>query len=339
LAMAQARHASGRDLLRSIVAGFEVMHRVGTATLHSPEKRGFHAPGIVGPFGAAIASGVLMGLDSDRLTQAMGIAGSLGAGLLAFSKAGSGGMVKRLHMGRAAESGILAAQLAAGGYEGPDTVLDGTFGVLEAYCNDHDATLLTAGLGSTWQTSSLAIKSFACHITAHIPVHMLRSLMAQYGFAGNDIAALRLHVSDKVLSHHTSRQPGDIMQVQYSVPYVVAVAAYRDPADPASFRADAISDADIKRLAELIVLEPQRDIGGKRGPTELKITLRDGRQLEDAATSFLGCPDQPLNTDQLRAKFLVLTKDRIADPERLFDSLMSIGNNADVSSLWKTGAR
>src|SRR5262245_54747199 len=126
LAMAKARGSSGRDLLRAIVAGCEVMFRIGTATRHTPEKRGFHAPGLNGPFGSAIACGTLMGLSASQLTNALGIAGSLGAGLLAFSKAGRGGMVKRLHMGRAAEAGVLAAQLAADGFDGPDTVLDGT---------------------------------------------------------------------------------------------------------------------------------------------------------------------------------------------------------------------
>ncbi|HSE75493.1 MAG TPA: MmgE/PrpD family protein, partial [Dongiaceae bacterium] len=165
LALAQARHASGKELIRAIVAGCEVMFRIGTATLHSPEKRGFHAPGLNGPFGAAIACGSLLGLSAAELTGALGIAGSLGSGLLAFSKAERGGMVKRLHMGRAAEGGVLAAQLAADRFEGPDTVLDGRFGMLQAYCDDSDPALLTAEIGTQWKILTLCLKPFACHIT------------------------------------------------------------------------------------------------------------------------------------------------------------------------------
>jgi 2-methylcitrate dehydratase PrpD len=334
LAVARAVGASGRDLLTAIVAGFEVVYRIASATLHTPEKRGFHAPGVVGPFGAAIASGLLMKLPADRLTHALGIAGSLGGGLLAFSKAGQGGMVKRLHMGRAAEAGVLAAQLAADGYEGPETVLDGAFGMLEAYCNEHDAARLTADLGAKWHTDLLALKSFACHVTAHAPVHMLIALMRAHRFAGDDIAAMTLGVSDKVLSHHTSRAPTDIMQVQYSVPYTVALAAYRDPTDPASFSADSIADPKIRRLAELIVLEPAAARDGKRAGAQLAVTLRDGRRFEDAAQSFPGCSDQPFSARQLRDKFTALTRASGADCGRLFEALNGIGDVEDVAALW-----
>lgn len=338
LAVAQARRASGRDLLTAIVAGFEVLYRIGSATLHTPEKRGFHAPGVVGPFGAAIASGLLMGLPVDRLTHALGVAGSLGGGLLAFSKAGQGGMVKRLHMGRAAEAGVLAAQLAAGGYEGPETVLDGAYGMLQAYCNESDVARLTADLGAKWQTDSLALKSFACHVTAHAPVHMLRALMRQHTFTGDDIAELTLRVSDKVLSHHTSRKPTDIMQVQYSVPYTVALAAYRDPTNPASFSADAITDPDIGRLAEAIVLEPAAKTAGKKAATDIVVTLRDGRRLEDSAESFPGCQDQPFSATQLMDKFRALAGGG-AEAENLFQSLSTIERMADVSALWTSSGR
>ena len=335
LAVAQAQRASGRDLLTAIVAGFEVLHRIGSATLHTPEKRGFHAPGVVGPFGAAIASGLLMRLSAERLTHALGVAGSLGGGLLAFSKAGQGGMVKRLHMGRAAEAGVLAAQLAADGYEGPETVLDGAYGMLDAYCNERDVARLTAGLGKTWLTETLALKSFACHVTAHAPVHMLRALMRQHAFAGSDIAALTLRVSDKVLSHHTSRRPTDIMQVQYSVPFTVALAAYRDPTDPANFSADAISAPDIRRLAEAIILEPAAKNVGKRAATDIVVTLRDGRRLEDSAESFPGCQDQPFSAAQLQDKFRALAGGRGVDVDGLFGALTSIESMANVSTLWE----
>ncbi len=334
LAVAQARRASGRALLTAIVAGFEVLHRIGSATLHTPEKRGFHAPGVVGPFGGAIACGLLMGLSAERLTHALGVAGSLGGGLLAFSKAGQGGMVKRLHMGRAAEAGVLAAQLAAGGYEGPETVLDGAYGMLQAYCNESDVARLTADLGARWLTETLALKSFACHVTAHAPVHMLRALMRRHAFAGGDIAALTLRVSDKVLSHHTSRQPTDIMQVQYSVPYTVALAAYRDPTNPANFFADAIADPDIRRLAEAIVLEPAAKTAGRKAATDIVVALRDGRRFEDSAESFPGCQDQPFSAAQLQDKFRVLAGGSGVDADGLFAALTRIETAADVSALW-----
>jgi len=337
LAMARARRSSGRDLIRAIVAGCEVMFRIGTATLHTPEKRGFHAPGLNGPFGSAIACGTLLGLSADQLTNALGIAGSLGGGLLAFSKAERGGMVKRLHMGRAAEAGVLAAQLAAGGFDGPDTVLDGRFGFLQAVCDESDPSLLTADVGTSWKIETLCLKQFACHITAHAPVQLLRTLMQKHGFTGEEISGLRLGVSEKVLSHHTTRNPADIMQAQYSVPYITAIAAYRDLSEPENFSDDVLTDTKVRRLAEAIVLEPKRGGDGKGWGVEMTAKLRDGRRIEDALNSFPGCPESPFTLDQLRSKFRALTKGAETDADRLFATLQSIETLEDTRRLWSVG--
>ena len=98
LAVAQEKGADGRALIAAFVAGNEVMIRIGRATGHTNEARGFHAPGTTGPFGAAVAAGHLLGLDACAMTNALGIAGSLCGGLLEFAR-GDGGMVKRLHLG------------------------------------------------------------------------------------------------------------------------------------------------------------------------------------------------------------------------------------------------
>ena len=188
LMMAQACNASGRDLVTAIVAGIEVMFRIGAATLHSAEKVGFHGPGMTGPFGSAAACASLMKLSAAETANAFGVAGSLAGGLLAFAKSGSGGMIKRLHLGRAAESGVIAARLAQRGYEGPPAVLEGRYGLLEAFCEETDPSLLTQGLGETWEIERLCIKRYASHVTTHVPVQLLRSFIEQHGFAGDDIA-------------------------------------------------------------------------------------------------------------------------------------------------------
>src|SRR5258706_7780906 len=150
LAVAQERGFTGRDLLTAFVAAAEVVVRIGRATRKSNEARGFHAPGTTGPFGAAVAVGRLLGFDSGKMANALGIAGSLSSGLVQFSRAGTGGMVKRLHFGRAAEGGLLAANLADRGFTGPHDVIEGEFGFLRVFCNDWDTSQLTRGLGENY---------------------------------------------------------------------------------------------------------------------------------------------------------------------------------------------
>lgn len=302
--VAQAVGANGRELIAAIVAGCEVMFRIGKASLHTPESIGFHAPGITGPFGAAAAAGRLLGLDAQQMTYAFGLCASMSGGILKFARSSQGGMVKRLHLGRAAEAGVTAAMLAAKGFEAPAEALEGPFGVLDVFCEKSDGALLTKGLGEAFEIETLCFKRYACHVTAQAPIQLLRQFMAEHGFRGEDIAALSLAVSDKVRSHHAEKRPTDLMLAQYSVPFSVAVAAFRDPDDPGSFSDDILADREIAGLAQLIALSAS---GAKGWGVAMDIRLRDGRAFSGSADSFLGCPETPFLVSDLEYKFQRLT--------------------------------
>lgn len=321
LMMAQACGASGRDLVTAVVAGIEVMFRIGAATLHSAEKVGFHGPGMTGPFGSATACASLMKLTAAEIANAFGIAGSLSGGLLAFAKSGSGGMIKRLHLGRAAESGVIAVRLAQRGYEGPPAVLEGRYGLLEAFCEETDPSLLTRGLGDIWEIERLCIKRYASHVTTHVPVQMLRAFIEQHGFAGDDIAEIAVDASAKVVSHHSGVDPGDIMLAQYSVPFCLAIASYYDPRDPDIFNDKTAADPRVRDLARRVrVSAGERRKGWS---ARIAVSLHDGRRFEDAKETFLGCPPTPMSDEQLRDKFERLCRDARLKPGA-FDALMRL---------------
>ena len=309
LAACEESNTDGETAVTAFIAGCEVMFRIGLASHHSPEKLGFHAPGLTGAYGAAIAAGRVLGLGADQLTNALGIAGSLSSGLLAFTKSEHGAMVKRLHLGRSAESGILAARLAAAGYEGPETVLEGKFGFLDAYCSeaDRDPALLTAGLGENWETLRICLKRYACHINAHTPVQALRELMAEHRFAGADVSQVVVEGSDRLLSHHNIPEPGDVMKAQYSVPFCVALALYRDPDDPQSFDAGAMEDKAIRAACRNLELKKREGSGHSVRATRVTVKLKDGREYARACDTYKGMPANPLSRDELRRKFMLLS--------------------------------
>lgn len=308
-AIAQATGASDDELLTAIVAGSEVMFRIGMATLHSPEHAGFHAPGLTGPFGAAIVAGRLMGLDPGQMANALGIAGSLAGGLLAFAPAGQGGMIKRLHLGRAAEAGVTAARLAARGFEAPHAVIEGRFGLLDAYCSKSDPSLLLDGLGAHDALKALCLKRYACHITAHAPTEALRDLMAERGFAGDDIASVAVRGSAKLVSHHSEKAPADIMLAQYSTPFVVALAAYHDPEFPGVFATDTLHDPRIRDLAARVDVAERSGSAAKGWGVEMEVVLRDGTRFELLKDTFSGTPDLPFSDADLARKYRKLCGD------------------------------
>ncbi len=302
--MAQERGSSGRALIAAVVAGFEVMYRIGHATKHSNERRGFHAPCTTGPFGAAVAAGRLLGLDADGMTNALGIAGSLAGGLMEFARSGTGAMVKRLHLGRAAESGVLAASLAADGFTGPRSVLEGEAGFLKAFCTDWDIADLTRGLGTDYATMHLCLKRFPVHMTAHTAVQAVLELQAEHKFDGSAVERVTVAGNERMATVNNIHDPADIMMAQYSIPFCVALSLFRDPRDPASFDDSALADAAIRNMCgrvSVVAGEASMGIGGAavvtivfgvRDPVGIAMVRNDRGQWIDQAKPLVGTGQQ-----------------------------------------------
>jgi 2-methylcitrate dehydratase PrpD len=333
LAIAQERGLSGRETIVGVVAGWETMIRIGRATKHSNERRGFHAPGTTGPFGAAVACGRLMRFDAERMTNAIGIAASTAGGLLEFARSGTGAMVKRLHLGRAAEGGVLAASLAADGFTGPRSAIEGQAGFLKVFCNEYDMAELTRGLGRDYVTMSILFKRFPAHITAHTPVQAIEELKEAHKFAGADVASISIAGEERVAKVNNIPAPTDLMMAQYSVPFCVALALYRDARDPQAFADAAVRDPDIRALAAKVTITVDQDVHAHGAlASTVAVTLKDGRTFSRRVEHFKGTPANPLAPDEMRDKFLLLTrKYREADMIRLFTRLQQLENEPDLA--------
>src|SRR5882762_7294311 len=280
LAVAQQQGGiSGRALIAAFVAGNEVMIRIGRATGHTNEARGFHAPGTTGPFGGAVAAGHLLRLDAAVMTNALGIAGSLAGGLLEFAR-GDGGMVKRLHLGRASEAGVLAASLAASGFTGPRTVIEGEFGFLRVFCTEFDEAELTNGLGRDYVTLSTVLKRYPVHATAHAAVRAVRDLQAEHRFSGGDVEAITVTGNRRMIERHAITEPADLMLAQYSIPFCVALALHREARDPESYDEGALADPQIRALTRRVRLVPEEGDGHGAMGSNVTLVLADGRRFE-----------------------------------------------------------
>ncbi|MGA8760874.1 MAG: MmgE/PrpD family protein [Stellaceae bacterium] len=330
LAIAQQQGLGGRALIAAFVAGCEVMVRIGRATGHTNEQRGFHAPGNTGPFGGAVAGGHLLRLDPERMANALGVAGSLASGLLEFARAGKGGMVKRLHLGRAAEGGVLAASLAHDGFTAPDTVLEGPFGFLAVFCREWDVSELTKGLGEHWETTSIALKRYPCHINAHAAVKALSQLRAEHGFAGSEVESIAITGSERMAGLHNISEPADLMMAQYSVPFCGALALYRDPRNPESFAEGALDDPDIRALCRRVTVTAASHGPGHSQPaTTVSVSLKGGPQFSASVA------EGTLDRADLGDKFLRLTRAALGEQRAmaLFERLQRLEDEPSLDWL------
>jgi len=342
LAMGQELGASGKDVITAFTAGLEVLSRIGNSAKHSCEELGFHAPGINGGFGSSMAAGSLMGLSPEQMTNALGIAGSLSSGVLEFAMSGTGGMVKRLHLGRAAESGILAATLARDGFTGPQTILEGKFGFLNVYARNAKIEQLTKDLGKHWDARLIVFKRFSCHITSHTPVQGILDMKAEHGFSGDDVAGIVIEGNEKIVSHHNISEPTDVMLGQYSTAFCTALALFKDPLDPRNFSEESINDPKIREVCRNTTLKelPKEKRYEYAYGSVLHVTLKDGRTITHGAPGFKGLPISPFTSDDLREKYMKLAY-RLGEKEagRLFDRLCDIEKIDNVGQIDFTGKR
>ena len=321
-AMAEEKKTNGKALLSAFVAACEVVSRIGVAAGNSLERRGFHAPGLTGTFGGAVAAGRLLGLNEEQMVNALGIAGSYSGGLIEFSRCREGAMVKRLHLGKAAEGGVNAALLASRGFAGPESVLEGKFGFCQTFSDSPKLPYLTHRLGTMFESLNICIKRCACHINAHAPIEALQKLRGKIGFAPGDIRQIVVGGIEKLVTHHANYQPKDLMMAQYSMPFCVALSLYCDPTDPESFDENKLSDKKILAMMRKIRLETDSEIEQKGWDRAARVTidLTNKQRHSSLVIHFKGTPRNPLSHSEVEDKAKKLTHRLLS--ERQLDGLI-----------------
>lgn len=307
LAAAEQRGLGGDAVLRAAIAGYEVGARLAMALDPAAHyRRGFHPTGTCGAFAAATAAGLLYDLDVAQLTAALGIAGSQAAGSMEFLADGS--WTKRFHPGWAAHSGLHAAALAAAGFTGPATILDGRFGTLAGYSDAPRAdALLADGPPEILRTS---LKPHACCRYMQGPIDATLTLRGA-GMIDPD-AVTRVEVGMLAAGWaivcdppEQKRRPASVVDAQFSLPFGIAVALRTGSAAPDDFAPERWNDPHVQRLMDVVVAvrDPALDDHFPRAwPAWVRITLGDGRQLTEHVLHPTGDPERFLTRPEIVAK-------------------------------------
>jgi len=308
LATAEAQGSAGADLVAAIVAGNEVVARVGMAASGLFHKRGFHPTAICGIFGGTAAAARLLEADAPATASALGIAGSFAGGLFAYLDDATA--TKPFHPAWAAHGSILAARLASLGGEGPPGVIEGRFGLYHAFLGATQGEIpideQLADLGSRWETPRIAYKPYpACHF-----IH--GSLGATEGLGPldpNEIEDVVVTIPEAGVSlvlEPADRKvaPRTVYEAKFSLQYSTAVMLVRGSAGLGAYSDDAIADPPVLDLARRVRYETKEyPTYPAAFPGGVRIRLRDGRVLEAELPHQRGGPENPLSADEVRAKF------------------------------------
>ncbi|MDZ7863682.1 MmgE/PrpD family protein [Acidovorax sp.] len=308
LAAGQDLGVSGLEFLRGVVLGYEVSTRIGVV-MGRPHYQFWHSTGTVGSFGAAAAVGGLLRLDGPVFAHALATAATFAAGLQQAFRMDS--MSKPLHAGRAAEAGLLAAQLASRGLTGSLDVLDGETGLGQAMSNGPDWSQVGATLGRDFHITRLTFKNhIGCgHTFAAIDGAL--ELRQRHHLQAEQIKSVRVATYRPALDIACYTRPTTANEARFSLSYVVATALSHGSVRLAAYEPGRLDDSATRALMERITVEvdPVLDAAfpGQRS-ARIDIETVDGRRLSHFQPNRKGDPEQALTDAELEGKFLELAE-------------------------------
>lgn len=305
LAIAERDERTGTDVLLAYLVGVEVETKVAEAIDPRHYDDGFHSTATAGAIGAGAAAARILGLGVSETRTALGIAASQAAGL----RENFGTMTKPFHAGRAAESGVLAASLAAQGFTAAQNILEARRGFFRAAGGGFDRSTIDGRLGAPWTFADpgISIKPHPSGSLTHPAMGALLDLIEREKITADQVVRVRLGTNrhmPNALIHH---RPINGLQAKFSMEFCLAILLLERRAGLAEFTDEVVNRPDVRAMIERIVFEadPAADEGGFREMTSLvEIELTDGRVLRARAEFGKGSPANPLRDDELIDKFL-----------------------------------
>jgi 2-methylcitrate dehydratase PrpD len=251
------------------------------------------------------------------MRNAFGIAGSCAAGLMAAQE---GAMVKRLHAGRAGESGVRAAELASRGFTGISDIFEAPYGgFLSSLARTPKPEKLTAGLGETWETLNTGFKMYPTVTSIHAALDSLRRVMADAKLAAEDIERIEVGIGHMTYVHCAwTYKPAGITAAQMNLFYGLAVTALAGQVTAAAFTEDRLAAPEIMAMIGRISAheDPELEAMGAafRHAARLVVHTKDGRTLRHEELHRRASPENPVTPAEVEAKFRanlegILTRD------------------------------
>ena len=303
---------TGRDFLRAAVAGYEIGPRVGKCMGPQHIGQGWHSGATVGVFSAASGASAALGLTADQTVHALGIAGTQSAGLMA---AQYGAMVKRMHAGRAAQSGLYAALLAQNGFTGIVDVFESPYGgfctTFSRSTDRFDLRQLSSELGRQWESLRVSLKFYACVGSNHTTLDAIRTMQTRRPFGPEDIDEIVVHGSHVTVEHvGWPYEPQGLTSAQLNLPFCVATLLLEGDVFVDQFDEDVVEDQARIALSRKVRVEHDPAITERgsnfRHMVRVDMKLKDGTRLQETVEAQRGSEKRFASEADIVGKFMKL---------------------------------
>ena len=331
LAGAELSGASTKELIAGVVTGYEIMIRLGSAINPSSLNRGFHATGIIGPFGAAAATARMMKLSREEIIGALGLAGLQGAGLLQVSHDVEGVKVKPINPGKAAMAGLFSCILAQRGAKGPRNIFEGEDGFFKAFTDEVKMDLLTRGLGKEFEICNAYVKFYAACRHVHAPIDAAFNALSKCHLDLSEISKICVETYPTAIRIAGITNVTTPSAARFSIPFSVALALFKKDAGADRYSEENIQDESIQRLSKKVELSIgtkwEKLYPSKRGAT---VRIFDNHHREWYAEVELakGDPENPASLEEIYEKFRTNATLLISeqDTKKLGDAILDLEN-------------
>ena len=260
LALAEAIDVSGRELMVALFVGYEVTIRLARAVQPQHFARGFHATSTCGTIGAAAGAARILGLDGDGIASSIANGVSFASGIAQFYY--TGGTIKRVHAGRAAEAGVVAALLSQAGVRGAPSAIEGRSGFSQAFADGKDLSSMLDRLGATESViGDIVMKRHATSARLQGFIDAAFRLSEHHSMRPSKVRRIEVTVPSSLVGPLTSADPQDCSSAQMSLPFGVSLAFVKASRTSAkSLRVtdyeDSLGDPEVRRLARLVICRP-----------------------------------------------------------------------------------
>lgn len=295
---------TGSDFLTAFHAGFEVSCKVSEWLKAEHYLRGHHSSGTVATLGAAMTSGRLLGLSAEKLAHAIGIAASMAAGL----RCSFGTMCKPWHVGRAAENGVLAAEMAARGFTGDPTALDGRWGFAAVLAGGFSPEKIEQGFGKTWSIvdPGVSIKPYPSGILTHQAMDMVLNFVKREDIRSDDVRAIRFFAGDNILNPIRYDIAANGLQAKFSMAALISMLVLFRRAGLPEFHDNIVADPKFQAMQRRVSCIRDAKINAQGFDlirSRVEIDLGDGRTLHaEGDTRYRGGPQLPFSDLEVEGK-------------------------------------
>lgn len=342
LAACEVVDTSGRGFIASLVIGYEIALRIGMGVGPvSHRKRGWHATGSCGIFGAAIAVGKILNLNRDEMSWALGLAGIQPTGTWAFAEKGS--MNKPFHAGRAAQGGIIAAFLAQEGFTGPSNILEAyDGGFFKAVSDEFDLLKITDQLSEKYEAFDSFPKIFPCCTYQHAPLYATFKILEEHSIKPDEIEKIIVKTNETAKKSVASiKEPKSVVEAQFCLPYGIAVSIFDKEATLSQFSSERIQDRQVIELAKKVdvIVDPEMNRQfPEKFPAEVEIQLKNGKKYLKYVSGPPGEAENPVSDEVIEKKFKqlsssILSQEKVEKIITFFQSLESQKNMKDLIEM------